>query len=448
MHLMFENVLKNLMLLWTGGYKGLDTGSEDYQLPPTVWEAIGEASALAGDTIPSAFGPRPPNVAKDNTSWTADLRSFWALYLGPVLLTGRFTHRRYYEHFVLLVQLIHRCLQFEISTGEVDEIRTGFIKWVRQYEKIYYQGDPARLSTCPLTIHALLHIADSIMAAGPVWTSWAFPMERYCGSLQRSIRSRRFPFASLNRYVLDKARLTQVKHIYDLGDALRLAPPDLEGFYGGACILGYQTCALLTPRRPDINASALERGLLTKLVGALITRFGGTIQATHTALRSAQIEEWGRIRILPDGDTIRAASAQSLAGGDSGPTRDASYVRYEALVDRNARSRNAAIQLVPKTFYGQLQRILVLHCPPIPSSTHSALTPLIFAVIRTCKITADHPTLDIHYYSRDSSTDLVDITTVQCLVGRVRDRNQWAIIDRSGTLSRALYEGHEAGDAI
>ncbi|KAI0691672.1 hypothetical protein C8Q76DRAFT_585659, partial [Earliella scabrosa] len=57
----------------------------------------------------------------------------------------------------------------------------------------------------------LLHIADSILEAGPVWTAWAFPMERYCGSLQPAIRNRRFPYASLNRYVLDKARLDQIK---------------------------------------------------------------------------------------------------------------------------------------------------------------------------------------------------------------------------------------------
>ncbi|KAI0749041.1 hypothetical protein C8Q74DRAFT_1171750, partial [Fomes fomentarius] len=53
----------------------------------------------------------------------------------------------------------------------------------------------------------LLHIVDSILAAGLVWTSWAFPMERYCGALQPAIRSRHYPYASLNRYVLDSAHL-------------------------------------------------------------------------------------------------------------------------------------------------------------------------------------------------------------------------------------------------
>ena len=85
---------------------------------------------------------------------------------------------------------------------------------------LYYQHDLQRLSACPLTIHALLHIADSILASGPVWASWAFAMERYCGALQPAIRSRRFPYTSLSHYVLDCARLTHIKLLYGLQDAL------------------------------------------------------------------------------------------------------------------------------------------------------------------------------------------------------------------------------------
>ena len=80
------------------------------------------------------------------------------------------------------------------------------------------------MSTCPLTIHALLHIADSITAMGPVWCYWAFPMERHCGHLKPAIRSRRFPYASLDRHVLEDAQLTHIKAFYNLADELSLCP--------------------------------------------------------------------------------------------------------------------------------------------------------------------------------------------------------------------------------
>jgi hypothetical protein len=87
---------------------------------------------------------------------------------------------------------------------------------------IYYQYNPDRLSACPVTVHALLHIADSIEASGPVWASWAFPTERYCGSLTPAIKSRRYPFPSIDRHVTEVAQLTQIKMFHCLEDVLSL----------------------------------------------------------------------------------------------------------------------------------------------------------------------------------------------------------------------------------
>jgi hypothetical protein len=99
--------------------------------------------------------------------------------------------------------------------------------------RIYYQLSPDRVSVCPVTIHALLHIPDSIEASGPVWVSWAFPTERYCGSLVPAIRSRRFPFPSLDRYITELAQLTQIKMLYNLEEVLSLQAPkgDVAGLF-------------------------------------------------------------------------------------------------------------------------------------------------------------------------------------------------------------------------
>jgi hypothetical protein len=135
MHLIYENVIKNLVLLWTGTYKGLGQGTGSYQLSPTVWDAIGAATAAGGDTIPTAFGARPPDVSKDRTACTADTWSFWLLFLGPVLLHNKFQRPIYYKHFIEFVKLIHLCLQFEYSSGDIALIRTGFANWVEEYER-------------------------------------------------------------------------------------------------------------------------------------------------------------------------------------------------------------------------------------------------------------------------------------------------------------------------
>ena len=69
-----------------------------------------------------------------------------------------------------------------------------------------------------LTIHALLHVADTIETIGPVWTWWSFPIERQCGRFQRKIKSRKHPYTNLDNYILQDAQLKQIKMIYNLSD--------------------------------------------------------------------------------------------------------------------------------------------------------------------------------------------------------------------------------------
>lgn len=135
MHLIWTNLIPNLILLWTGKFKDLDHDGEDYVLAPAVWDAIGKATSDSGKTIPAAFGSRVPNVASEKAQMIAETYSIWTLHLAPVLLKGRFPNPRYYKHFKELVRLLTLCLEFEITQDEVDDLETGFQKWVKDYER-------------------------------------------------------------------------------------------------------------------------------------------------------------------------------------------------------------------------------------------------------------------------------------------------------------------------
>jgi len=94
---------------------------------------------------------------------------------------------------------------------EMTSILTG-----RHVYRLFYQHNSSRLSTCPFSIHALLHIADGIESAGPVWCYWAFAMERFCGAIGQHVKNRRNPYASLDRRARDIARLQLIKLKYGL----------------------------------------------------------------------------------------------------------------------------------------------------------------------------------------------------------------------------------------
>ncbi|KAJ7066295.1 hypothetical protein C8F01DRAFT_982005 [Mycena amicta] len=116
------------------------------------------------------------------------MHTIWTQFIAPTLLRRTFTHIKYYNHFILLVQILNKCLAFEITTKEIEWLEEVIPRWVETYKTFYYQKDPARLSRCTLTIHVLLP-PTSIRDAGPQWCYWAYPMERYCGRLQPGLRS-------------------------------------------------------------------------------------------------------------------------------------------------------------------------------------------------------------------------------------------------------------------
>ena len=131
--------MKNLILHWTGEFKGINDGVESYQLSKAIWTVIGEHTACSGSTIPSAYGAQVPNIAVDSVPVTAEMWCFWSLYIGPVLLWHKFKKQAYYYHFVHLIRLLNICLQFEIADHEVMELQDGFIRWVKEYEEYVFE---------------------------------------------------------------------------------------------------------------------------------------------------------------------------------------------------------------------------------------------------------------------------------------------------------------------
>ncbi|EJU00620.1 hypothetical protein DACRYDRAFT_54109 [Dacryopinax primogenitus] len=71
-------------------------------------------------------------------------------------------------------------------------------EWVLQYKQLYYQGSTDHVSLCPVTVHSLLHLADCMEWTGPLWTTWAFPMEQVCSQLQRAVTGHLNPYPGID----------------------------------------------------------------------------------------------------------------------------------------------------------------------------------------------------------------------------------------------------------
>jgi hypothetical protein len=185
-------------------------------------------------------------------------------------------------------------------------------------------------------MHALLHIADSIEASGPMWAYWAFPMERYCGSLTPAIQSRRFPFPSIDRHIVELAQLTQIKMVHQLHDVLSLKASmhGVAGQFsdpqckhsGGLMAQIHLTAYMADPTYmllPPCNRSAILPSLAGKIATSLSTLFNLPVNEIRPRLRKATLKQYGKVQRLDGGDTMNASRLVPVSDG----LRDATFVR-------------------------------------------------------------------------------------------------------------------------
>lgn len=79
---------------------------------------------------------------------------------------------------------------------------------------------------------------------------------------------------------------------------------------------------MLLPPRSEIHPDA---GQLRSIAAALSTRTGASMSRVNNALKTAIIEEWGKVRRIDsdEGDTMRSCSVGTIAED----ARDATFVR-------------------------------------------------------------------------------------------------------------------------
>jgi hypothetical protein len=200
---------------------------------------------------------------------------------------------------------------------------------------------------------------------------------------------------------------------------------------------------LAAPRRRE----TLPKWIRDKVWACLATRFNVEKRVIQSVLKlDEEIIQYGKVYRLQGGD--RMTGSHFVKNSEDG--RDASFVRVESFllskdaiseysllqytlyVDRHARHRRKTPDFVEKIFFGQLNRILVLELPPAPRLNLAEPTTLVLALIHEAKVTLRN---GIYYYKDLGAQEVVDMNTVQCVVGRVWDRSEWAIVDRSDCIT-------------
>ncbi|QRV81018.1 Transposase family tnp2 [Ceratobasidium sp. AG-Ba] len=436
MHLIFENLVPNMVNHWKGTFKWVSQADDPYALDGNVWKIIGELTQEATRTIPSQFVGTLPNIDIDMGLYKAEAFAFWFTYLGPILLSGRLP-RAYYRHYLSMREIIIWCLQFEISNEEIDDLERMINQWVIDYERLYYGNDHDRLPACVLTIHALLHIPYYIRKTGPLSITWSFVVERFCGYLLRpALANRVRVYEYLDNFIRRRAQMQIVSRSLNMPELItRPSPLTLEHDelistkeviydFLREYVLGF-------PVNKTYRADMQLKRQITRYFGPVEGWPNVTFRELHDRLAWDTLVRYGRFRMASGGDKVRVAG---LIKEDS-VVRDNSFIRYELLPDANPRRGRMQYRAQRWIHYGQVLDVFYLEW--IENLETDARKPYLLARVTECVTNgrdASLPQNPIVTYNQMKSPDIINLGTVHAAVGRTKvpgGQRTYAIVDRS-----------------
>jgi hypothetical protein len=152
-------------------------------------------------------------------------------------------------------------------------------------------------------------------------------MERFCGSIARANKSRRYPFTSINRHVLQLSQLSQIKLMYGLSEVLNL-DDRRSNLAKGTQYDGYDDLVFVSPEEVRTVGKTLLR-----LVSTFIShKLKVSEQLVRNELATRKFTAWGKMQRIVKSDTGDITGGDLFRGHDLAPelnrqTRDASHAQ-------------------------------------------------------------------------------------------------------------------------
>ncbi|QRW03842.1 Transposase family tnp2 [Ceratobasidium sp. AG-Ba] len=408
------------------------------------WAEIGRETEAASASIPSYFTRPLPNINTQRRLYCGESWAFWLLYIGPIVLRNRLADK-YYNHFLELVSIVKCLIQFENSTERIEQLRG---RWLDTNFRYYYQYNYDRISVCKLTLHALLHVADDVLLCGPVWTTWSYLTERYCREVIACARQRVVPSATIAKFVLQLSQLSAVAMRFpEVRKALLFgksdAPVDTSSM---ECVYTDYPDAIL--RVPCLAGFVMQPRVRRRVAAFLRTNFclalaritsgcnffqSGANDGVNCGLATGAIVFEPRVRgirlRLMENETIRLCEWYTF--------------RY----DKNARNGRPA-EMLDETGYGRLDLYSSSLFPPIPVSISNPPSSTSLLILPRPRERFGDASTQLVSYTKMGRSFVLDITSVECAVGRVETRakkpnGEWVIVDRSEGLCQTAFHQEE-----
>jgi hypothetical protein len=185
MHSMNHNIPKSMFRLWKAA-RYPQTGQEErhpWVIPDADWEMIDQSMLASRATVPTHVGTAPRSTGSFGNWTTHEWRSHFITYGAPAL--SHYLPRPYNANFLYYRQLLCYTSQRSFTSLEIRAVETQAAAFVREYERLYYDGNSELLPSCTIQYHYLLHLGQNIRDFGPPLCFAQWTLERFLRTVRR-----------------------------------------------------------------------------------------------------------------------------------------------------------------------------------------------------------------------------------------------------------------------
>jgi hypothetical protein len=202
-HLFYENCMLHIWDLWVTH----SAPDEKIHMDTEIVSQLGEEIEKAVKTLPSSFcGPIRNPYKKCHSQykvyeWMALLH--W--YIIPIAWELDFD-QEVLKNFADFADIVETAMTIsprsDKDLSELHELAASFLK---EFERLYVDDDPMKVSRCRLCIFQLIHVPYHILWHGSIRFGSQATVERAIGEMGCKIRSKKAPFANLATILLERA---------------------------------------------------------------------------------------------------------------------------------------------------------------------------------------------------------------------------------------------------
>ena len=119
-------------------------------------------------------------------NWKAEECRMFLCYFAPILLHGQLP-RTFLNGVRLISDVLELVFRPFITKLDLQDIHRLSVEFVDHFERYYFQYKESRVHLCKSTVHAILHLSETIERCGPPIMYSQFWMERYVGFIKHRL---------------------------------------------------------------------------------------------------------------------------------------------------------------------------------------------------------------------------------------------------------------------